>query len=308
MITLEDIHVTFARGTPLEMRALRGIDLAVPSGQFLTVIGSNGAGKSTALNVMAGGVRPDSGRVMIDDVDVTDRPIHSRARLVSRVFQDPKMGTCEDMTILENFAIAQGRTNPRGFRFAIDRALRKHVGERLGSLKLGLEHRLNDKVGLLSGGQRQAINLLMSTVGQTRVLLLDEHAAALDPRTGEFVMELTQDIVRSLALTWPRCATATERTMDRPRPVPSGDPARSDRRRIRPVRFSSDAARAAAVMACTGRSAPPGSRPPRRSVQPEPGRVVTASAARAEADGPGQARAPRSAGRPGSAACAGRPW
>jgi putative tryptophan/tyrosine transport system ATP-binding protein len=201
MITLEDIHVTFARGTPLEMRALRGIDLVVPSGQFLTVIGSNGAGKSTALNVMAGGVRPDSGRVMIDDVDVTDRPIHSRARLVSRVFQDPKMGTCDDMTILENFAIAQGRTNPRGFRFAIDRSLRKHVGERLESLKLGLEHRLNDKVGLLSGGQRQAINLLMSTVGQTRVLLLDEHAAALDPRTGEFVMELTQDIVRSLSLT-----------------------------------------------------------------------------------------------------------
>jgi putative tryptophan/tyrosine transport system ATP-binding protein len=173
----------------------------VPSGQFLTVIGSNGAGKSTALNVMAGGVRPDSGRVMIDDVDVTARPIHSRARLVSRVFQDPKMGTCGDMTILENFAIAQGRTNPRGFRFAIDRSLRKHVGERLVSLKLGLEHRLNDKVGLLSGGQRQAINLLMSTVGQTRVLLLDEHAAALDPRTGEFVMELTQDIVRSLSLT-----------------------------------------------------------------------------------------------------------
>jgi putative tryptophan/tyrosine transport system ATP-binding protein len=201
MITLEDIHVTFARGTPLEIRALRGIELAVPSSQFLTVIGSNGAGKSTALNVMAGGVRPDSGRVMIDDVDVTDRPIHSRARLVSRVFQDPKMGTCEDMTILENFAIAQGRTNPRGFRVAIDRSLRKQVGERLESLKLGLEHRLNDKVGLLSGGQRQAINLLMSTVGQTRVLLLDEHAAALDPRTGEFVMELTQDIVRSLSLT-----------------------------------------------------------------------------------------------------------
>jgi len=201
MITLEDVHVTFARGTPLEARALRGIDLAVPSGQLLTVIGSNGAGKSTALNVIAGGVRPDRGRILIDGDDIADWPIHSRARLISRVFQDPKMGTCEDMTILENFAIAYGRTNPRGFRFAIDHSLRSRVGERLKMLKLGLENRLDDKVGLLSGGQRQAISLLMSTGGETHVLLLDEHTAALDPRTGEFVMELTQEIVRQLSLT-----------------------------------------------------------------------------------------------------------
>ena len=111
------------------------------------------------------------------------------------------MGTCEDMTILENFAIAYGRTNPRGFRFAIDHSLRSRVGERLKMLKLGLENRLDDKVGLLSGGQRQAISLLMSTAGETHVLLLDEHTAALDPRTGEFVMELTQEIVRQLSLT-----------------------------------------------------------------------------------------------------------
>ena len=201
MITLEDVHVTFARGTPLEARALRGIDLAVPSGQFLTVIGSNGAGKSTALNVIAGGVLLDRGRILIDGDDIADWPIHSRARLISRVFQDPKMGTCEDMTILENFAIAHGRTNPRGFRFAIDHSLRSRVGERLKRLKLGLENRLDDKVGLLSGGQRQAISLLMSTAGEPHVLLLDEHTAALDPRTGEFVMELTQEIVRQLSLT-----------------------------------------------------------------------------------------------------------
>jgi putative ABC transport system ATP-binding protein len=201
MITLEDVHVTFARGTPLEARALRGIDLAVPSGQLLTVIGSNGAGKSTALKVIAGGVRPDRGRILIDGDDIADWPIHSRARLISRVFQDPKMGTCEDMTILENFAIAYGRTHPRGFRFAIDHSLRSRVGERLKMLKLGLENRLDDKVGLLSGGQRQAISLLMSTAGETHVLLLDEHTAALDPRTGEFVMELTQEIVRQLSRT-----------------------------------------------------------------------------------------------------------
>jgi putative ABC transport system ATP-binding protein len=201
MIRLEDIHVTFARGTPLEARALSGVNLEVPSGQFLTVIGSNGAGKSTGLNVIAGGVHPERGRVMIGGEDVSEWPVHSRARLLSRVFQDPKMGSCEDMTLLENFAIAQGRTRPRGMRFAVDRSLRKQVGERLEPLKLGLEHRLDDKVGLLSGGQRQAISLLMATAGQTSALLLDEHTAALDPRTGEFVMQLTQQIVRSLRLT-----------------------------------------------------------------------------------------------------------
>ena len=201
MITLEDMHVTFARATPLEAKALRGVDLTVPAGQFLTVIGSNGAGKSTALNVIAGTVRPERGRILIAANDVTGWPIHARARLIARVFQDPKMGTCEDMTVLENFAIAHGRTDPRGFRLAIDRSLRDRVAARLELLGLGLESRLDDKVGLLSGGQRQAISLLMSTAGETRVLLLDEHTAALDPRTGEFVMELTQRLVRDLSLT-----------------------------------------------------------------------------------------------------------
>ena len=201
MIRLEDIHVTFARGSPLEARALQGVSLEVPAGQFLTVIGSNGAGKSTALNVIAGGVRPERGRVLIAGEDVTQWPVHARARLVSRVFQDPKMGTCEDMTLLENLAIAQGRTHPRGIRFAVDRSLRKRVGEKLEPLKLGLERRVDDKVGLLSGGQRQALSLLMSTAGGTSALLLDEHTAALDPSTGESVMQLTEQIVRSLRLT-----------------------------------------------------------------------------------------------------------
>ncbi|MGP0089114.1 MAG: ABC transporter ATP-binding protein [Xanthobacteraceae bacterium] len=201
MIALEQIEVTFGKGTPLETQALRGVDLTVPSGQFLTVIGSNGAGKSTALNVIAGGVRPDGGRVVVDGTDITAWSISSRARLVSRVFQDLKLGTCEDMTILENFALAHGRTEPRGFRFAIDRVLREQVAERLKGLGLGLENRLNDKVGLLSGGQRQAVSLLMATAGKTRVLLLDEHTAALDPKTGEFVMEITQQIIADLALT-----------------------------------------------------------------------------------------------------------
>ena len=201
MIELSDIVVTFNRGTPLETVALRGVDLTVPSGQFVTVIGSNGAGKSTALNVIAGIFAPTQGRVAIDGTDVTGWPPHKRARIISRVFQDPKMGTCENLTILENFALAYGRTQPRGFRFAIDRAIRGQVAERLKLLKLGLEDRLDDKVGLLSGGQRQAVSLLMATTGDTRVLLLDEHTAALDPKTGAFVMELTQSIVAGLQLT-----------------------------------------------------------------------------------------------------------
>ena len=183
MIALSNIVVTFNGGTPLEATALRSIDLAVPAGQFLTVIGSNGAGKSTALNVIAGLIRPSSGRVVIDDIDVTAWPVHRRARLISRVFQDPKMGTCEDMTILENFALARGRTRPKGFRFAVDQTVREEAAERLVFLKLGLENRLDDKIGLLSGGQRQAISLLMATTGHTKVLLLDEHTAALDRKS-----------------------------------------------------------------------------------------------------------------------------
>jgi putative ABC transport system ATP-binding protein len=201
MIELSDIAVTFNRGTPLETVALRGINLDVPSGQFLTVIGSNGAGKSTALNVIAGIVTPVRGRVTVEGVDITRWPTHKRAQLISRVFQDPKTGTCEDLTILENFALAYGRTRPRGFRFAINRDIRDLAAERLQRLKLGLENRLNDKVGLLSGGQRQALSLLMATTGSTRVLLLDEHTAALDPETGDSVMDLTRRIVADLNLT-----------------------------------------------------------------------------------------------------------
>lgn len=201
MIEVSDVRVTFNKGTPLESTALRQLDLVVPPGQFLTIIGSNGAGKSTSLNVIAGLVKPDCGRVMIDGNDVTRWPIHQRSRLISRVFQDPKMGTCEDLTILENFALAHGRTHPRGFRFAIDKTIREQAAQRLKLLKLGLENRLDDKVGLLSGGQRQAVSLLMATTGETRVLLLDEHTAALDPKTAEFVMALTRDIVAELKLT-----------------------------------------------------------------------------------------------------------
>ncbi|WP_048646355.1 ABC transporter ATP-binding protein [Nitratireductor soli] len=201
MIELKDVHVTFNKGTPLETKALRGIDLIVPEGQFLTVIGSNGAGKSTSLNVLAGLAPVESGTVRLDGQDITNWPVHRRARIISRVFQDPKMGTCEDLTIMENFALAHGRTAPRGFRLAIEKDMREKTAERVKVLGLGLENRLDDKVGLLSGGQRQAVSLLMATTGPSSVLLLDEHTAALDPKTADFVLETTRTIVDRLKLT-----------------------------------------------------------------------------------------------------------
>ncbi|THK34081.1 ABC transporter ATP-binding protein [Ensifer sp. MPMI2T] len=201
MIHLKDIRLTFNKGTPLETSALNGVNLQVPNGQFLTVIGSNGAGKSTSLNVIAGIYKPDAGNVLIDSSDVTSWSVHQRARLLSRVFQDPKMGTCEDLTILENFALALGRTNGRGMRLAISDSVREQAKNRLKLLDLGLDKRLDDRVGLLSGGQRQAVSLLMATSGNTRVLLLDEHTAALDPKTASFVMDLTRRIVDELQLT-----------------------------------------------------------------------------------------------------------
>ena len=201
MIRLKDIHVTFNKGTPLETRALRGVDLEVPEGQFLTIIGSNGAGKSTCLNVIAGLTKVESGSTEIDGKIVTGWPVHKRSRMLSRVFQDPKMGTCEDLSIIENFSLAHGRTNPRGLRFAVASGMREEAAERLKVLGLGLENRLDDKVGLLSGGQRQAVSLLMAATGDTKVLLLDEHTAALDPKTAEFVLDLTKSIVSSLKLT-----------------------------------------------------------------------------------------------------------
>ncbi len=201
MISLTDIHVTFNKGTPLETKALRGIDLAIPAGEFLTVIGSNGAGKSTALNMIAGTILAERGRVEVDGKDVTRLDAHRRAPFLSRVFQDPKMGTCESLTILENFALAHGRTRPRRFRLATTRSMRDDVKDRVAALGLGLENRLDDKVGLLSGGQRQAVSLLMATTGDTRVLLLDEHTAALDPKTGAFVLDLTRELVATLGLT-----------------------------------------------------------------------------------------------------------
>jgi putative ABC transport system ATP-binding protein len=201
VIRIEDLGIVFNRSTALENRALHGINLIIAAGEFVTVIGSNGAGKSTMLNLLAGELRPSSGRILIDNTDVTSWPVYRRSIMLSRMFQDPRAGICEDMSIIENIAVASARTLPRGFRFAITDELRKLAVDRLSILELGLERRLHDRVALLSGGQRQALALIMATLGATKVLLLDEHTAALDPAAAELVMQLTNNVVRKFDIT-----------------------------------------------------------------------------------------------------------
>ena len=200
MIRLQDVSVTFGRGTPNEMRALAGLSLRVEPGEFVTVIGSNGAGKSTLLNVIAGDTPVDGGTIHFGAQDLTRTPPHARARLVARVFQDPMAGTCGPLSIEENMAIAARRTQRRSWRRAVGAPDGAMFRERLATLGLGLERRLGDRVSLLSGGQRQAVSLLMATLVPSQALLLDEHTAALDPKAAALVLALTDRLVREAGL------------------------------------------------------------------------------------------------------------
>lgn len=201
MIALENVGVVFGKDTAMETHALRGLSLAIPPGEFVTVIGSNGAGKTTLLNVLSGEAVPDHGRIVIDDRDVSRWPAPRRASLVARVFQDPMAGSCANLTIAENLALAAGRGRRRGLAQAAGRSLRAEIGERLGRLGLGLESRLDEPMDLLSGGQRQAVSLIMATFRPARILLLDEHTAALDPKTAAFVLDVTRAVVAEHRLT-----------------------------------------------------------------------------------------------------------
>lgn len=201
MMHAKGLTKTFNPGTPIENRALRGLNLSIATGQFVTVIGSNGAGKSTFLNAISGDLLVDSGNIRIDDQDVTRLNAWQRAGLVARVFQDPMAGTCEGLTIEENLALAWQRGEARGLKRAVDPSLRDLFREKLSTLKLGLENRLTDRMGLLSGGQRQAVSLLMASLKPSKIILLDEHTAALDPKTAGFVLELTDQIVQEQKLT-----------------------------------------------------------------------------------------------------------
>ena len=201
MLEITNVHKTFFAGTVNERAALQDINLSLAAGEFVTVIGSNGAGKSTILNITSGKLRPDTGTVTIDGTDVTRLADYSRARFIGRVFQDPMAGTSPDMTIEQNLAIAYERGKSRGLRPGVTRKKREFFQEELKSLELGLENRLKAKVGLLSGGQRQALSLLMATFSGPKILLLDEHTAALDPQRAELVSRLTAEVVERHGLT-----------------------------------------------------------------------------------------------------------
>ena len=196
MLTLTNIQKTFAPGTVNEKKALCGIDLHLDAGDFVTVLGSNGAGKSTLFGAIAGSFRPDTGTVVLDGQDITNMPDYRRSKCIGRLFQDPLRGTAPSMTIAENLALAYLRAGQGRSPFStITKKDRAEFRDRLAALELGLEDRMNHPVGLLSGGQRQALTLLMATLVTPKLLLLDEHTAALDPATAEKVLELTKKIV-----------------------------------------------------------------------------------------------------------------
>ena len=201
MLKITNLQKTFNPGTVNAKTALDGLNLHIKKGDFVTVIGGNGAGKSTLQNAIAGVWRPDYGTIEIDGVDVTNMPEHKRASFLGRVFQDPMKGTAPDMEIAENLAIASKRGVRRRFVRGVRRSDREHYRELLKTLDLGLEDRLSTKVGLLSGGQRQAVTLLMASMNKPKLLLLDEHTAALDPKTAAKVLEITDKIVTENNLT-----------------------------------------------------------------------------------------------------------
>ena len=201
MLEIQNVHKTFNLGTINEKIALNGVNLNLNPGDFVTIIGGNGAGKSTTLNAIAGVWPIDEGNIIVDGVDLTRLSEHKRAVHLGRVFQDPMIGTAATMSIEENMAIAARRGEHRGFRWGISKKEREQYKEQLKELNLGLEERLSSKVGLLSGGQRQAITLLMAAMKKPKLLLLDEHTAALDPKTAAKVLEISDKIIEENQLT-----------------------------------------------------------------------------------------------------------
>jgi putative ABC transport system ATP-binding protein len=201
MIELKDINVIFNKGTKLENHVLKNINLKVLDGQFVTIIGGNGAGKSTLMNVLAGDIAPSSGKIFIDNVEVTNMQAHARAALVARVFQDPMIGTFADLTLEENMSTAGKRGASRGLTPALNKDLKAKFKTHLSELEIDLETRLKDKASSLSGGQRQALSLVMATLQESKILLLDEHTSALDPKIGQIIMDLTDKIIKKQRLT-----------------------------------------------------------------------------------------------------------
>ena len=201
MLKLENVWKVFDPGTINEKTALKGINLEIKDGEFVTVIGGNGAGKSTLLNAIAGTWPVTEGKIYIDDIDVTGMPDYKRASMIGRVFQDPMIGTASDMQLEENLALALRRGKKRGLRWGVTKEERAVFRKKLASLGLGLEDRMETSIGTLSGGQRQAVTLLMASMNAPKLLLLDEHTAALDPATASKVLEISETIVKEQKLT-----------------------------------------------------------------------------------------------------------
>ena len=201
MIQLEHIQKFFNRGTVNESHLFKGFDLVIHDGDFVSVVGSNGSGKTTLLNLLCGSLPCDGGRILVDGKDVTTMPEYRRAGSIGRVYQDPSLGTVPDMTILENLSLAANKGHAYGFASAVSRKRAAQFREQVAAVGLGLENRMDTAVGLLSGGQRQALSLLMSTMTPVDLLILDEHTAALDPKTAETVMQITGRIVAEKHIT-----------------------------------------------------------------------------------------------------------
>lgn len=201
LLQLRGVRRTFNPGTVNEVRALQGIDLQVEEGSFVQLLGMNGSGKSTLLNAVAGSFYLDAGSIRLDGVDVTRWPEHRRAAFIGRVFQNPFSGTAPNLSIAENFALAARRGRPRGLGWALNRGLMADLRARIATLRMGLEDRLDNAIGSLSGGQRQALTLLMATWLKPKLLLLDEHTAALDPKSADQVIQLTEEVIRRDRLT-----------------------------------------------------------------------------------------------------------
>lgn len=201
MLRLENVSVTFHEGTSLEKKALENVSVEVKKGDFVTLLGSNGAGKSTLFNVIAGKIPVTSGKVFIENEDVTHQKEHIRARNIGRLFQDPSMGTASQLSVEENLSLAYGRRNRGPFSLSITKAERELFADQLKQLDMGLEDRMKTPIGLLSGGQRQAVALMMAVLNPPKVLLLDEHTAALDPNSAKKILAITNDLIKEKDIT-----------------------------------------------------------------------------------------------------------
>lgn len=201
MLSLQDVSVTFNKGTSLEKKALRHVSVDVNDGDFITILGSNGAGKSTFFNVIAGKLAVSEGKIILGDKDITNEKEHVRARSIGRLFQDPSMGTAGQLSVEENLALAYSRSNRGAFSIAVNKNDREFFAEKLKALNMGLEDRMKTPIGLLSGGQRQAVALMMAVLNPPQVLLLDEHTAALDPNSAKKILEITNTLIKKEHIT-----------------------------------------------------------------------------------------------------------